>query len=118
MESPLAEGHVFGTLPFGKGAIAVHRKKRHGKSDFDLSGTKPSPGGKVPRPSLRGIKGRMRDGDILPDHCTNGYAFPGTISTVAVKYCSIGEKAREITTVRCVFLKTQHNYIQPASFRT
>ena len=25
---------------------------------------------------------------------------------------------REITTVRCVFLKTQHNYMQPASFRT
>lgn len=37
MESPLAEEHVFGTLPFGKGAIAVHRKKRLGKSDFDLS---------------------------------------------------------------------------------
>ena len=56
MESPLAEEHVFGTLPFGKGAIAVHRKKRHGKSDFDLSGTKPSPGGKVARPSAARIQ--------------------------------------------------------------
>ena len=59
-------------------------------SHFDLLGTKPSPGGKVPRPSLRGIKGRMRDGDILPDCRTNGFAFPGTISTVAGNDCTIG----------------------------